>query len=156
MQRFGHFNGAIKRDGASLGNIVSADITYANNLDWIETIRSDGRIEGADPSIAALTGKIDVRFADTMLMDQALTVGVPGGVIQTRRSWPGRGRKHRMPRQPGGCTRLMIAVHGVKEREADSMPRRIFGTEHTESPFRKWAHLCTSRSRLTASLSSTG
>jgi len=72
LQRFGSFNGAIKRGGTALGNIVSADITYANNLDRIETIRSDGRIDGADPSIAALTGKIDVRFADTVLMDQAL------------------------------------------------------------------------------------
>ncbi len=72
LQRFGHFNGAIKRNGASLGNIVSADLTYANNVERIETIRNDGRIDGADPSIAALTGKIDVRFADTTLMDQAL------------------------------------------------------------------------------------
>jgi len=72
LQRFGHFNGAIKRNGTALGNIVSADITYSNNVERIETIRSDGRIDGADPSIAALTGKIDVRFADNTLMDQAL------------------------------------------------------------------------------------
>ena len=72
LQRFGHFNGAIKRNGAALGNIVSADVTYANNVERIETIRNDGRIDGADPSIAALTGKIDVRFADSTLMDQAL------------------------------------------------------------------------------------
>ncbi|SLN50982.1 hypothetical protein PSA7680_02638 [Pseudoruegeria aquimaris] len=72
LQRFGHFNGAIKRNGTALGHIVSADLTYANNVERIETIRNDGRIDGADPSIAALTGKIDVRFADTTLMDQAL------------------------------------------------------------------------------------
>ncbi len=72
LQRFGHFNGAIRRNGTALGNIVSADLTYANNVERIETIRNDGRIDGADPSIAALTGKIDVRFADTTLMDQAL------------------------------------------------------------------------------------
>ena len=61
-----------KRDGVALGNIVSADVTYANNLDRIETIRSDARIDGADPTIAALTGKIDVRFADTTLLTQAI------------------------------------------------------------------------------------
>ncbi len=72
LKRFGHFNGSIKRDGVALGNIVSADITYANNLDRIETIRSDGKIEGVDPTIAALTGKIDVRFADTTLLTQAI------------------------------------------------------------------------------------
>jgi len=76
LQRFGHFNGSIRRNGNSLGNIVSADIQYANNLDRIETIRSDGRIDGADPSIAALTGKMDVRFADQVLMTQAMN-GTP-------------------------------------------------------------------------------
>lgn len=72
LQRFGHFNGAITRNGSALGNVVSADITYANNLDRIETIRSDGRIDGADPSIAALTGSIEVRFADQTLVTQAI------------------------------------------------------------------------------------
>ena len=52
--------------------MVSAEITYANNLDRIETIRSDGRIDGADPSIAALTGRVEVRFADQMLVNQAI------------------------------------------------------------------------------------
>jgi hypothetical protein len=72
LKRFGHFNGAISRDGVPLGNVVSAEITYANNLDRIETIRSDGRIDGADPSIAALTGRIEVRFADQALVTQAI------------------------------------------------------------------------------------
>jgi hypothetical protein len=73
LQRFGHFNGAVSRDGVSLGNVVSAEITYANNLDRVETIRADGKIDGADPSIAALTGRIEVRFVDQMLVAQALT-----------------------------------------------------------------------------------
>ncbi len=71
LKRFGHFNGAISRNGSALGNVVSAEITYANNLDRIETIRSDGKIDGADPSIAALTGRIEVRFADSTLVTQA-------------------------------------------------------------------------------------
>jgi hypothetical protein len=37
-------------------------VTYSNNLEKIETIRDDALIEGADPTIAALTGRIDVRF----------------------------------------------------------------------------------------------
>jgi len=72
LQRFGHFNGAISRNGTALGNVVSAEITYSNNLDRIETIRSDGKIDGADPSIAALTGRIEVRFADQTLVTQAI------------------------------------------------------------------------------------
>ena len=72
LKRFGHFNGSITRNGTALGNVVSAEITYANNLDRIETIRSDGKIDGADPSIAALTGRVEVRFADQVLVDQAI------------------------------------------------------------------------------------
>ena len=72
LKRFGHFNGSITRNGTALGNVVSAEITYANNLDRIETIRSDGKIDGADPSIAALTGKVEVRFADQVLVNQAI------------------------------------------------------------------------------------
>ncbi|WP_287882879.1 MULTISPECIES: phage tail tube protein [Paracoccus] len=73
--RFGHFNGSIERNGTALGNVISAQITYANNLDRIETIRSDGMIDGADPTIAALTGQIEVRFADMVLMNQAISGG---------------------------------------------------------------------------------
>jgi hypothetical protein len=72
LKRFGHFNGAISRNGSALGNVVSAEITYANNLDRVETIRSDGKIDGADPSIAALTGRIEVRFSDSTLVSQAI------------------------------------------------------------------------------------
>jgi hypothetical protein len=52
-------------------NLTSGAVTYSNNLEKIETIRDDGLIEGADPTIAALTGRIDVRFAETTLIDLA-------------------------------------------------------------------------------------
>lgn len=72
LQRFGHFNGSISRNGVALGNVISAEVTYSNGLDRIETIRSDGKIEGVDPGMAALTGKIEARFADTTLITQAM------------------------------------------------------------------------------------
>uniref|UniRef100_UPI0023F045F3 phage tail tube protein n=2 Tax=Paracoccus TaxID=265 RepID=UPI0023F045F3 len=75
LQRFGHFNGTVKRNGTALGNVVSAEITYSNNLDRIETIRGDGRIDGADPTMAALTGRIEVRFSDSTLVTQAIDGG---------------------------------------------------------------------------------
>lgn len=71
LDRFGHFHGAITRDGAALGNIVSAEINFSNNLDRIETIRSDGKIDGADPGMCSLSGRITARFAATTLIDQA-------------------------------------------------------------------------------------
>jgi len=76
VQRFGNFNGSVKRGGVALGNVVSADLTYKNNLDPIETIRNDGKIDGADPTNATMTGKLDVRFADNVLMNDAVN-GTP-------------------------------------------------------------------------------
>lgn len=72
LTRFGHFNGSVKRNGSPLGNVVSAEVTYANNLDPVETIRADGKRDGFDPAMTALSGRIDVRFADTTLLDQAI------------------------------------------------------------------------------------
>jgi hypothetical protein len=46
-------------------------VTYSNKLEKIETIRDAGLIDGADPTIAALTGRIEVRLADTTLIDLA-------------------------------------------------------------------------------------
>ncbi len=71
ITRFNQFQGSVKKDGTQLGNVTGAQLTYSNNLEKIETIRSDGKIDGADPTIAALTGSIDVRFADTTLIDAA-------------------------------------------------------------------------------------
>jgi hypothetical protein len=72
LLRFGHFQGSIERDGVSLGNVVSTEITYSNNLDRIETIRNDGMIDGADPSMATLSGRTEMRFADDTLLTQAI------------------------------------------------------------------------------------
>jgi Phage tail tube protein len=71
FSRISQFQGSIKRAGSPVGNLTGGAVTYSNNLGKIETIRDDGLIEGADPTIAALTGRIDVRFADTTLIDLA-------------------------------------------------------------------------------------
>jgi hypothetical protein len=71
FSRISQFQGSIKRGGSAVGNLTAGSLTYSNNLEKIETIRADGRIDGADPTIAALTGRIDVRFADTTLIDLA-------------------------------------------------------------------------------------
>jgi len=71
ITRFNQFQGSIKKNGQALGNVVAAQLTYSNNLARIETIRSDGKIEGADPTVASWTGNLEVRFADTELIDAA-------------------------------------------------------------------------------------
>ena len=77
--RFGSFQGAITRNAVALGNIVSAEVTYSNGLDRIETIRSDGKIDGVDPGMASLRGRITARFADETLIDQAIA-GTPAAL----------------------------------------------------------------------------
>jgi len=72
IERFSQFMGEIKRDSTSLGHIVSAELTYSNNLDKVEVIRPDGRIEDADPAMVAVSGTVNIRFADTVLLDQAV------------------------------------------------------------------------------------
>ena len=79
LKRFGHFNGAITRNGTALGNVVSADITYANNLDRIETIRSDGRIDGADQTLVtqAINGDpCEMEFAYVLPSGESFTFTV--------------------------------------------------------------------------------
>ena len=72
VTRFGHFQGAITRNASALANIVSAEVTYSNGLDPIETIRADGKIDGVDPGMASLRGRLTARFADETLVDQAI------------------------------------------------------------------------------------
>ena len=71
FNRISQFQGSIKKAGTAVANLTSGSLTYSNNLEKIETIRSDGLIDGADPTVAAFTGSIDVRFADTTLIDAA-------------------------------------------------------------------------------------
>lgn len=74
--RFSQFQGSVKQGSNPLGNVTSASVTYNNNLERIETIRDDGKIDGVDPGVAALTGNIAVRYADNSLMNTARS-GVP-------------------------------------------------------------------------------
>ena len=71
VERFSQFQGSITRNGAVLGNIVSAELMYSNNLEKIEVIRSDGRIADIDPGIVKCSGNLNARFQDTSLLDQA-------------------------------------------------------------------------------------
>lgn len=74
--RFSQFQGEIKQGGALLGNVTSASLTYSNNLEKVETIRSDGKIDAVDPGVASLSGNISVRYADNSLMNAAIA-GTP-------------------------------------------------------------------------------
>ena len=76
IQRFPQAIGSVTRAGAQLGNVVSSEFTYSNNLDKAEVIRPDQMIDGADEGMVSMMGSVVVRFADTILLNQA-TSGQP-------------------------------------------------------------------------------
>lgn len=69
---FSQFNGSVKRNNVALGNVTGAQFTYSNNMQGVPTIRPDGLIDGVDPTTISITGNIDIRFADTTLVDDAI------------------------------------------------------------------------------------
>jgi hypothetical protein len=72
LTRFGQFNGAVQRNGSALANMLTADFTYSNNLQPIDAIRADGKVDGFDLGLASLSGSITMRFANTTLLTQAI------------------------------------------------------------------------------------
>lgn len=116
LRRFGHANGCIHRNGVELANVVTAEFMYSNGLERTETIRCDGGDEGADPGMAGLRGRFDVRFADTMLLQQA----IDGAPCEIQLSWT----------LPSG-ENLTITVHAVylpRPRREISGPQGIQAT----------------------------
>jgi hypothetical protein len=69
--RFAQATGEVSKGGVLLGGVVSADFTFSNNLEKVETIRPDGMIDGADPNKVSMSGSVTVRFADLDLFNAA-------------------------------------------------------------------------------------
>jgi hypothetical protein len=69
--RFPQATGYVNKGGQALGSVVGADLTFSNNLEKVETIQADGRIEDSDPGMAQSSGSITVRFADLGLLNSA-------------------------------------------------------------------------------------
>lgn len=74
--RFNQFQGSVKRDGVAMANVVSADLTYSNNYELVEVIRSDGLIGGGDPGKASFTASVTVRF-DSLDLYNLAVAGTP-------------------------------------------------------------------------------
>ncbi len=72
-KRFLQRRATIQRAGSDLENVVSAELVYENNLDVVETVGNSGLIAGADPTMAKLGLRIVMRFADTAMLDQAIS-----------------------------------------------------------------------------------
>lgn len=69
---FSQFNGSILRNGVALGNVVGAKFTYSNGLQTVPNLRPDALIDAIDPTLITANGSIDLRFADTTLLSDAI------------------------------------------------------------------------------------
>lgn len=77
IQRLSQFQGSISSGGSPIASVTGAGLTYANNLDPVATIRSDGKIDGYDEGTASVTGKIDARFTEVATYRAAAAAGTP-------------------------------------------------------------------------------
>lgn len=66
-ERFSQFAGEIAHAGVPLAEVVSGQVNYNNNFEKAENIRSDGRIDGADPGKLTVTPVLTVRLIDLLL-----------------------------------------------------------------------------------------
>lgn len=137
VARFGSFNGSVIRNGAALGNLISAQLTYSNNLDRLETIRGWGEIDGADPSFASLSGRLEARFSDDGLYQQALN-GEPCELLFQLISGPFSLRwtahevylsRPRLPVQGPAGIQASFDWHAVRDAGEDRMATVLFTTD---------------------------
>lgn len=64
VARFAQATGEVTDDGQVLATVRSAEVNFSNNLDLDETIRADGRINGADPGKVAISVRLSLNFVD--------------------------------------------------------------------------------------------
>jgi len=84
---FSQFNGSILRNGVALANVTGAKFTYSNGLQTVPNLRPDALIDAIDPTLITINGGIDLRFADTTLLSDAIN-GTPIEV-QLQYQFPG-------------------------------------------------------------------
>ena len=68
---FSQFQGSLKKGTDLLANVTSGNLTYSNNLERVETIRSDGKVDGVDLGMTTIMGSVTLRYADEVLMAAA-------------------------------------------------------------------------------------
>ena len=63
--------GTIKKAGVQLAGVTAGNLTFSNTLERVRTIRPDGKIDAADPTLASCNGQMTVRFDGTTLVAEA-------------------------------------------------------------------------------------
>ncbi|MFO1156627.1 MAG: phage tail tube protein [Rhodospirillales bacterium] len=71
LTRFSQGRGYIKKGGVQLANVTAGNFNFSNTLERVRTIRPDGKIDAADPTIAVCNGQMTVRFDGVGLVAEA-------------------------------------------------------------------------------------
>jgi hypothetical protein len=71
LRRFSQGRGRILRAGTPLAGVTAGSLTFSNGIERVRSIREDGRIDGADPTLATCEGSLTVRFDGETLMAEA-------------------------------------------------------------------------------------
>ena len=79
-QRFAPATGSVTIDGETVGEIVSANLSFSNALEKDETIKADGEINDVDPGMPMASLSLTTKFADLTLYNKA-TSGTPVAVV---------------------------------------------------------------------------
>jgi hypothetical protein len=77
LVRFNQGKGSINVGGNRLGNVTAGNLSFSNNLDLVETLREDGKIDGADETTASVSGSINVRFSTDTTLEDAINSEAP-------------------------------------------------------------------------------
>lgn len=77
LTRFLNARGSVLVDDVAVANITGGSFTFLNNLDAVETIRSDEVIEAADETEATATGSVTFRTAASSPLDTAALAKTP-------------------------------------------------------------------------------
>ena len=130
MTRFSQGKGFIKRGAVALAGVTAGKLTFANNLESVRTIRDDGKIDGADPTIATVKGSMTLRFDGTTLVAEAMS-GDPVSLEYGFSGGPGQGISFLLPRVfipkpkykidgPGGVESV-VEWQGAYDQTTDTM-----------------------------------
>ena len=76
-RKFSRNSGGIKLNNANLAGVTAGSFQFSNGLDRVETIRSDGLIDGLDETEATCTGDVTLRFSTDKTVRNAIAAETP-------------------------------------------------------------------------------
>ena len=97
LKRFSQGRGYIKKGGSQLAGVTAGSLTFSNTLERVRTIRPDGKIDAADPTLAVCNGQMTVRFDGVTLVAEA-AAGDPVAIEYGFTTAGGESLKFELPR----------------------------------------------------------